>query len=441
MENNVEEPRIVLGKYQGGVLEIRDGLKKLSEDSLDDEYYEGLKKVIFPASLQEVEGYLFSNHEELEVLDFSKVTKLRTIPEDFVACETKIKEFIIPMGVTEVGDEFIRDSNPGTKIFVPSTVTELGSINSNNDNDQIVYLFASGVGLESVEGDIHTLYVLTDDYEAYAEQLQEMDSEARLREMPEEMMDFYSNHLSKEPVTLVEEKEPETEIKQAPTPQVRMAAGMPEEFINQVQEYLTDGFISEKERAVLLRKAEKLGMDVDEADCYIDAQEQKVKITKDVESNVKPGRVCPFCEKSIPQGVDRCPCCNTMITDENIEEFNYVLDKLTGAVKALKSENNAYEANLVAQRYARKAKAEYPHSPKILKLLEEVEKVTESEQKTAVTDKKPVETRQKGGLVSKFKELYGKNPVLAIVLAIVAAIIVFQIVGGLISMLFAVAFL
>ena len=77
MENNVEEPRIVLGKYQGGVLEIRDGLKKLSEDSLDDEYYEGLKKVIFPASLQEVEGYLFSNHEELEVLDFAKVTKLR----------------------------------------------------------------------------------------------------------------------------------------------------------------------------------------------------------------------------------------------------------------------------------------------------------------------------------------------------------------------------
>ena len=216
---------------------------------------------------------------------------------------------------------------------------------------------------------------------------------------------------------------------------------MPEEFINQVQEYLTDGFISEKERAVLLRKAEKLGMDVDEADCYIDAQEQKVKITKDVESNVKPGRVCPFCEKSIPQGVDRCPCCNTMITDENIEEFNYVLDKLTGAVKALKSENNAYEANLVAQRYARKAKAEYPHSPKILKLLEEVEKVTESEQKTAITDKKPVETRQKGGLVSKFKELYGKNPVLAIVLAIVAAIIVFQIVGGIISMLFAVALL
>ena len=399
MENNVEEPRILLGKYQGGVLEIRDGLKKLSEDSFDDEYYAGLKKVIFPASLQEVEGYLFSNHEELEVLDFSKVTKLRTIPEDFVACETKIKEFIIPMGVTEVGDEFIRDSNPGTKIFVPSTVTELGSINSNNDNDQIVYLFASGVGLDSVEGDIHTLYVLTDDYEAYAEQLQEMDSEARLREMPEEMMDFYSNHLSKEPVTLVEEKEPETEIKQAPTPQERMA------------------------------------------DCYIDAQEQKVKITKDVESNVKPGRVCPFCEKSIPQGVDRCPCCNTMITDENIEEFNYVLDKLTGAVKALKSENNAYEANLVAQRYARKAKAEYSHSPKILKLLEEVEKVTESKQKTAITDKESVETRQKGGLVSKFKELYGKNPVLAIVLAIVAAIIVFQIVGGIISMLFAVALL
>ena len=42
-----------------------------------------------------------------------------------------------------------------------------------------------------------------------------------------------------------------------------------------IKEYLTDGIISEKERKVLLRKAEAMGLDVDEVDLYIDAQQQK----------------------------------------------------------------------------------------------------------------------------------------------------------------------
>lgn len=51
------------------------------------------------------------------------------------------------------------------------------------------------------------------------------------------------------------------------------------EFEDLLEEYLTDGVISTKERQVLLKKAEKLGYDVDEVDLYIDAQLQKLNKT------------------------------------------------------------------------------------------------------------------------------------------------------------------
>lgn len=52
---------------------------------------------------------------------------------------------------------------------------------------------------------------------------------------------------------------------------------IPEELNLMIQEYFTDGVITDQERKVLLRKAEKLGLDVDEIDLYITAQEQKVE--------------------------------------------------------------------------------------------------------------------------------------------------------------------
>lgn len=55
------------------------------------------------------------------------------------------------------------------------------------------------------------------------------------------------------------------------------------EFEDLLKEYLTDGVISTQERQVLLKKAQKLGYDVDEVDLYIDAQLQKgVKTTRTV---------------------------------------------------------------------------------------------------------------------------------------------------------------
>ena len=128
-----DEPRIQLGKYENGVLEIREGFKKLDDESMEG--YEHVRKVIFPASLEKLEEDVFSETKELEELDFSRVTKLKEIPGDLVSCKTKITTFVIPQGVKEVGDGFLSEAKKGTKIFVPASVKQMGYINGNDDND------------------------------------------------------------------------------------------------------------------------------------------------------------------------------------------------------------------------------------------------------------------------------------------------------------------
>ena len=51
---------------------------------------------------------------------------------------------------------------------------------------------------------------------------------------------------------------------------------IPEELNALIQEYLTDGVLTDKERQVILRKAESMGLDRDEIDLYLDAQVQKI---------------------------------------------------------------------------------------------------------------------------------------------------------------------
>ena len=201
-EDDDEKPKNLLGDFHDGVLTIREGITELDDESL--EHYKRIRKIIFPASLESLGYRVIDEQEQLEELDFSKVTKLETIPDWFIYGETKIRKFIIPNGVTEVGDGFLLDAKSGTEIFVPDSVRKLGYITGNNDNDMTVYLFAANIDISDVEQDVKTLYVLPDYYGYYAKQLKECDSEARLREMPEEMMGVYGatslGELKEEPI-------------------------------------------------------------------------------------------------------------------------------------------------------------------------------------------------------------------------------------------------
>ena len=195
-EEDDEEPKILLGDFHDGVLTIREGITELDDESL--EHYKRIRKIIFPASLERLDSNVIDEQERLEELDFSKVTQLKEIPDDFISGETCIKEFVIPQCVSEVGDGFLGECGEGTKVFVPASVRKLGYINGNNNNDQYVYLFAPNLDISDVEQDIKTLYVLPELYGYYAKQLKECDSEARLREMPEDVLNVYANSFASE---------------------------------------------------------------------------------------------------------------------------------------------------------------------------------------------------------------------------------------------------
>lgn len=140
-----------------------------------------------------------------------------------------------------------------------------------------------------------------------------------------------------------------------------------------IQEYLTDGIISAKERQVLLRKAERLGLDVDEIDLYIDAQQQKADQAIDSAVRKQRGQACPYCGASIPQLADKCPHCGQMITVQASEELTEIIDNLEEAIVDLKSGEDIERSKATAERYARKAKLYYSNNPKIKILLEEVD--------------------------------------------------------------------
>lgn len=407
MANNNDEPRIQLGKYENGVLEIREGFKKLDDESMEG--YEHVRKVIFPASLEKLEEDVFSETKELEELDFSRVTKLKEIPGDLVSCKTKITTFVIPQGVKEVGDGFLSEAKKGTKIFVPASVKQMGYINGNDDNDLEVYLFASGIDIDDFEADVNTLYVLPQDYADYAEKLKDRESEAKLREIPEELVNFYSNIASTaasatQPAPVAQPAP--AAVMSAPTPPPTPAAPkvdnqpaapvasavqqnasqqqttntknmpkqlIPEELNELIQEYLTDGVLTDKERQVILRKAEGMGLDRDEIDLYLDAQVQKIDQATDAAARKQKGKQCPYCGGSVPQLTDKCPHCGENITAEASSELQDIFDNLEEALVDFKAGKDIAKSKATVERFMRKAKMYYGNNPKIQKLLEEVE--------------------------------------------------------------------
>lgn len=199
-----EDVRIKIGTLTDGVLVIKEGFGKLKEDSLED--YKNLRKIVFPSTLIELEEGAIDNQKRLEELDFSKVTQLYNIPENFVYGETSIKTFVVPQGVITLGDEFLGSTETIKEVYIPSSVSSIGTISGSARNSIDVYLYASDVDLENMLDDVKTLYVLDQDYVYYAEQLSEYDSDARIRTMPDDKFSFYDEKMSEGEETLTSEE-------------------------------------------------------------------------------------------------------------------------------------------------------------------------------------------------------------------------------------------
>lgn len=148
---------------------------------------------------------------------------------------------------------------------------------------------------------------------------------------------------------------------------------IPQELDDLIKEFLTDGIISPKERQVLLNKAQALGLNLDEVDLYIDAQQQKADQAVATIMNQRKGNTCPYCGAPIPLLADKCPSCGQFITPESSKDLEEIFNHLEDALVKFKSCDNTAENQANVERYIRKAKMYYSNNPKIKLLLQEVE--------------------------------------------------------------------
>ena len=158
---------------------------------------------------------------------------------------------------------------------------------------------------------------------------------------------------------------------------------IPQELDDLIKEYLSDGIISTKERQVLLNKAQTLGLNLDEVDLYIDAQQQKADQAIASAVNKRRGKTCPYCGSSIPELTDKCPNCGGNITPEASEELAEIIEHLESALVNFKSGEDIDKSKAEVDRYARQARMYYGNNPKIQRLLDEIETESEAAEKDA----------------------------------------------------------
>ena len=166
-------------------------------------------------------------------------------------------------------------------------------------------------------------------------------------------------------------KEMEAQASQEAEPAQNEGA-IPQELDNLINEFLSDGIISDKERQVLLNKAQALGLNVDEVDLYIDAQQQKADQSVAAAVSKRRGKTCPYCGESIPELTDKCPYCGKNITPEASKELEYLIHNLQYYLERyIKRPTAGRKAEI--ESYIRKAKMYYGNNPKVQCLVEETE--------------------------------------------------------------------
>lgn len=192
-------------------------------------------------------------------------------------------------------------------------------------------------------------------------------------------------------------------------------ANYPKELVDLLEQYLTDGVMTAKEREVLLRKAEAMNVDKDEFDLYIDAEIQKIDQKTDAIKRQSKGKLCPFCEASIPILADKCPECGGNITPQATKELEEIIDKLEDALVNFKSGKEIEKSKAEVERYIRKANLYYDNNTKIKLLVREVE--NEIKNATIIASKE----KRKKMLISIFT-----NPWVWVIIEVIVAIALYN---------------
>ena len=194
-----------------------------------------------------------------------------------------------------------------------------------------------------------------------------------------------------------------------------MAKKLPEELEALIQEYLTDGVITDKERQVILNEAEKMKLDRDMVDLIIDARQQKIDQETDAAVRRQKGKQCPHCGAYVSQMTDKCPECGQYITPEATKELEEILDNLEDALVNMKSRKDFDRNKAIVERYERKARMYYSNHPKIKALLAEVD----AEMKNAESKLKSIERKETIVSILKNKWFWAGMPFLLALILLV----------------------
>lgn len=108
---------------------------------------------------------------------------------------------------------------------------------------------------------------------------------------------------------------------------------------------LADGVLTDKERSILMRKAEEEGIDADEFEMVLDARLVELQKKKELPKNEKVGNIrkCPNCGASLSGIISKCPECgfefNNIKVANSVEELSKRLSalKVHGAKDSLAS--------------------------------------------------------------------------------------------------------
>lgn len=114
-----------------------------------------------------------------------------------------------------------------------------------------------------------------------------------------------------------------------------------------IEAALADGVITEKERAVLHKKAQQEGVDPDELDVVIEGRLAKMKREEDwlkpaPPASEKRGNIvkCPNCGEPVPGGAAVCPACGhefrNVQAGNSIQKFSEGLEKIRSAQSSMK---------------------------------------------------------------------------------------------------------
>lgn len=272
---------------------------------------ESLRKITFPSTLKSLDSTT-CGCKKIEEIDISKVHHLDKIPEDFISENCRLQILVIPEGVKKIGAGFA-SSESIKEIYIPDSVEEV-SYTSEEEGRTDMYLYSNKLtDIESLCGNVDTLYVPEILYTYYAELLKKAyNTDTRLRKMPADKLDFYGPYVPVAPMPpkteeeTIEEVSPEEESSEekeviisedvcestppsmpempkesAPTleqtPQVQEIKKSPgnlfsdglEELINSVAE---SDEITDKKKEIILRRAVKEGEDPDEVEMILEAR-------------------------------------------------------------------------------------------------------------------------------------------------------------------------